>query len=108
GATWRITSCPSTFAAAAIFAGGAPVTVIASSGAGVPTFAPVMPVIGLVVTWPRSRAGLRPTCLATVLIVDSAVTKFETSPSQVGAVPTGAAPPGASGWPRYTWAVALY
>ena len=59
-----------------------------------------MPVIGFVVTWPRSRAGFSPTWPATRLIVDSAVTKFETSPSEVGAEPTGAAPPGASGCPR--------
>ena len=55
---------------------------IASSGAGVPTFAPVMPVIGFVVTCPRSRPGFSPTCPATRLIVDSAVTKFETRPER--------------------------
>ncbi len=69
-----ITRLPSAFAAAATLAGAEPLTVIASSGAGVPTLAPVIPVIGFVVTRPRSRPGFSPTCLATLLIVDSAVT----------------------------------
>ena len=84
----------------AILLGGEPVTVIASSGAGVPTFAPVIPSIGFVVMWPLSRPAFSPTFVATVRTVAALVTRFETSPSVVGALETGAAPSGASGWPR--------
>ena len=75
-------------------------TVIAISGAGVPTFAAVIPRIGLVAMCPRRRPGFRPDLAATERTTASLVTRFETSPSEVGALETGAAPAGASGWPR--------
>ena len=49
---------------------------------------------------PRSRPGFSPDLAATERTTASLVTRFETSPSEVGALETGAAPAGASGWPR--------
>ena len=62
-----IATAASAFAAAATLRGGDPVTVIASSGAGVPTFAAVIPSTGFVVMCPRSRPGFRPDLPATSL-----------------------------------------
>ena len=75
-------------------------TVIVSSGAGVPTLAAVIPGTGFVVMCPLRRPGLRPDLAATARTVAALVTTLETSPSVVGALETGAAPSGASGWPR--------
>ena len=79
---------------------GEPVTVIPSSGAGVPTFAAVTPRIGFAVMCPRRRPGLSPALSATARTVASLVTRFETRPRVVGELETGSAPPGANGWPR--------
>ena len=95
-----IATSASALAAFLIFFAGVPLTVIAISGAGVPTFVAVTPSTGFVVMWWLSRPSFRPTFLATLRVVAELVTRFETSPSVVGELETGAALSGASGWPR--------
>jgi hypothetical protein len=72
-----MTTAARRFAASAILRGGEPVTVIAISGAGVPTLAAVMPRIGFVVMSPRTRPGFSPDLAArTPLLVGDATARF--------------------------------
>ena len=83
-------------------------TVIASNGAAVPSFEPVMPRIGLEDTFRRSCAGFRPAFAAAWRIVASFAIRYDESPSTVETLVIGLACPGPSGWPRYTSEVAFH